>query len=190
VRGHLRERANTSGTGPVRKRSVERTNDGTLPTQTLAPSRGIYLPSLAERYQPLIGARATERLLQKARRLKGLKVLHVNSTRQGGGVAEILSSMTPLMQSLGIEADWLVIDGPPEFFALTKDIHNGLQGDPIQIPPEAKRLHRATAHANAAIAALERYDIILVHDPQPLPLVELRQNQRWIWCLPYRSLGP
>src|SRR5262245_11278605 len=89
--------------------------------KTLAPSRGIYLPSLAERYQLLIGARATERLLQKARRLKGLKVLHVNSTRQGGGVAEILSSMTPLMQSLGIEADWLVIDGPPEFFALTKD---------------------------------------------------------------------
>ena len=150
--------------------------------ETLAPSRGIHLPSLAERYQPLIGARATERLLKKARRLKGLKVLHVNSTRQGGGVAEILSSMTPLMNSLGIDAKWLVIDGSPEFFELTKNIHNGLQGDPIQIPPEARRLHRTTAHANAATAALERYDIILVHDPQPLPLVELRQDQRWIWC--------
>jgi trehalose synthase len=150
--------------------------------ESLAPAQGIGSPSLLERYQPLIGARATERLLKKAGRLKGLKVLHVNSTRQGGGVAEILSSVTPLMTSIGLEAQWLVIDGSPEFFALTKDIHNGLQGDPIQISREGMHLHRNTAHANAAAAALEGYDIIFVHDPQPLPLVELRQGQRWIWC--------
>src|SRR5262245_369765 len=146
------------------------------------PAPGIHSPSLLERYQPLIGARATERLLKKARQLYGLKVLHINSTRRGGGVAEILSSMTPLMNSVGIDAQWHVIDGPPDFFALTKDIHNGLQGDPIEISAAAMRLHRDTAHANAAAAALEAYDIIRVHDPQPLPLVELKQGQRWIWC--------
>ena len=149
---------------------------------TLAPAQGLHAPSLLERYQPLIGARATERLLKKARRLVGLKVLHVNSTRQGGGVAEILSSIIPLMNSIGLDAQWLVIDGSPEFFALTKDIHNGLQGDPIQVAAEGMRLHRHTAHANAAEASLDGYDIVLVHDPQPLPLVELRQRQRWIWC--------
>src|SRR5262245_17957993 len=142
----------------------------------------IHSASLLERYQPLIGARAMERLLKKARQLYGLKVLHINSTRRGGGVAEILSSMTPLMNSVGIDAQWHVIDGPPDFFALTKDIHNGLQGDPIEISAAAMRLHRDTAHANAAAAALERYDMVLVHDPQPLPLVELKQGQRWIWC--------
>jgi len=75
----------------------------------LAPARAIERASLLDRYQPLIGVRATERLLKKARRRNGLKVLHVNSTRQGGGVAEILSSHTPLMNDIGIEAEWLVI---------------------------------------------------------------------------------
>jgi hypothetical protein len=96
-------------------------------------AQGTQSVSLLKRYQPLVGARASERLLKKARRLDGLKVLHVNSTRQGGGVAEILSSVTPLMNSIGIDAQWPVIDGSPEFFARTKDIHNGLQGDPIEV---------------------------------------------------------
>src|SRR5437016_12201495 len=98
--------------------------------ESLAPARNIVQPSLLSRYQPLIGIRATDRLLKKARRLSGLRVLHVNSTRQGGGVAEILSSLTPLMNDVGVMAEWLVIDGSPEFFAFTKDIHNALHGQP------------------------------------------------------------
>jgi hypothetical protein len=66
-----------------------------------APWRVLPEPTALSGYQPLIGVRATQRLLRKARRLSGLKVLHVNSTPQGGGVAEILSSLTPLMMSLG-----------------------------------------------------------------------------------------
>ena len=78
-------------------------------------------------------------------------MLHVNSTRQGGGVAEILSSIVPLMNSIGLEARWLVIDGSPEFFALTKDIHNGLQGDPIQIAAEGMVHHIAPQRVAQAI---------------------------------------
>ena len=138
--------------------------------------------SRLELYQPRIGIRATERLLRKARQLAGLKVLHINSTRHGGGVAEILSSLTPLMDDMGIKTDWLVIDGPAEFFAVTKDIHNALQGQPIAIAPAAMRLHRDIVQANGMRARLDDYDVIIVHDPQPLPLVELREQQTWIWC--------
>jgi hypothetical protein len=74
--------------------------------ETLAPGRNVAQLSLLSRDQPLIGVRAIERLLRKARRLSGLKILHVNSTRQGGGVAEILSSLTPLMNDVGITTQW------------------------------------------------------------------------------------
>jgi trehalose synthase len=149
--------------------------------EVFAAARDAAQPALLERYQPLIGVRATERLLKKARQLRGLKVLHVNSTRQGGGVAEILSSLTPLMNDIGIDAEWLVIEGSPEFFAVTKDIHNGLQGEPVGLSALGKTLHRDIAHANGGQAALEDYDVVLVHDPQPVALVELRQQQRWAW---------
>ena len=139
-------------------------------------------PSLLSRYQPLIGVRATDRLVKKARRLNGVKVLHVNSTRQGGGVAEILSSLTPLMNDLEIETGWQVIDGSPDFFSFTKGIHNGLHGQAIAPAAEGMALHRRTAHANGAGARLDAYDVVVVHDPQPLPLVELRRRQKWIWC--------
>src|SRR2546423_935640 len=139
-------------------------------------------PSLLSRYHPLIGIRATDRLVKKARRLNGVRVLHANSTRQGGGVAEILSSLTPLMNDLGIETRWQVIDGSPDFFSFTKGIHNGLHGQVIAPAPEGTALHRHTAHANGARAKLETYDVVIVHDPQPLPLVELRRQQKWIWC--------
>jgi trehalose synthase len=150
--------------------------------EKLAPTPILDQPSLLERYQELIGIRATKRVLEKARALAGLKVLHVNSTRQGGGVAEILSSLIPLMNDVGIETDWLVIDGSPEFFAFTKDIHNGLHGEPVGITPATIRLHRDVVHTNGTPGRLDRYDIIVVHDPQPLPLVELRRQQGWIWC--------
>jgi trehalose synthase len=150
--------------------------------ETLAPAGNVVEPSLLSRYQPLIGVRATERLLRKARRLSGLKVLHVNSTRQGGGVAEILSSLTPLMNDVGITTEWLVIDGSPAFFAFTKDIHNGLHGEPLELTPESILLHREVAQANGAQCRFSDYDVIIVHDPQPLPLVELKQQERWVWC--------
>jgi trehalose synthase len=148
-----------------------------------SPAPSLDAPSLLERYQQLIGIRATARLLKKARRLAGLKVLHVNSTRQGGGVAEILSSLTPLMNQVGIETDWLVIDGSTEFFAFTKDLHNGLHGEPIELAAADMLLHRDVACGNGTQGQLDGHDVVIVHDPQPLPLVQLRKHrQAWIWC--------
>jgi trehalose synthase len=108
-----------------------------------------YHSSLLARHQPLIGVRATERLLKKARRLFGLRVLHINSTRQGGGVAEILSSLTPLMNDVGVTAEF-ILEGAPQYFGFTKDIHNGLQGEPITPSRADMDLHREVALANAA----------------------------------------
>jgi trehalose synthase len=111
-----------------------------------------------------------------------VRILHVNSTRQGGGVAEILSSLTPLMNELGIVTEWHVIEGSPEFFAITKSIHNGLQGQEVQLGRAARSMHRDVALANAETSRLEDYDVIIVHDPQPLPLIAARKDQIWIWC--------
>jgi trehalose synthase len=138
--------------------------------------------SLLARHQPLIGVRATERLLKKARRLSGLRVLHINSTRQGGGVAEILSSLTPLMNDVGVATEWFVLEGTAEYFAFTKDIHNGLQGEPVTPSGVNIELHREVALANVEAARLNNFDVIIVHDPQPLPLIEARGDQIWIWC--------
>ena len=150
--------------------------------ESAAPLRVLPEPTSLSRYQPLIGVRATQRLLRKARRLRGLKVLHVNSTPRGGGVAEILSSLIPLMNELGIPTDWFVITGSPEFFSFTKNVHNALHGEPVPLTRECLALHADVAHANGAQAQLETYDLIIVHDPQPLRLVELRGRQRWVWC--------
>ena len=150
--------------------------------ESATPWRVLPEPTALNRYQPLIGVRATQRLLRKARRLSGIRVLHVNSTPQGGGVAEILSSLTPLMNELGILTDWFVITGSPEFFSFTKDLHNALHGEPVALARERLALHADVAHANGAQAQLENYDLIVVHDPQPLRLVELRGRQRWVWC--------
>jgi trehalose synthase len=97
-------------------------------------------------------------------------------------VAEILSSLTPLMNELGIVTDWFVITGSPEFFSFTKDVHNALHGEPVPLARESLALHADVAHANGAQAQLQNYDLIVVHDPQPLRLVELRGGQRWVWC--------
>src|SRR5262245_5704815 len=150
--------------------------------ESAAPLRVLPEPTSLSRYQPLIGVRATQRLLRKARRLRGLKVLHVNSTPRGGGVAGILSSLIPLMNDLGIRTDWFVMTGSPEFFSFTKDVHNALHGEPVPLARECLALHADVAHANGAQAQLETYDLIIVHDPQPLRLVELRGRRRWVWC--------
>jgi len=148
----------------------------------LALEHGNAEPGPLSRYQPLIGVRATDRLLKKARSLSTLRVLHINSTRQGGGVAEILSSLIPLMNDVGIPTEWLVIEGTPEFFAFTKDIHNGLQGEAIMPSPADAALHLEVALANIGAMRLDDFDVVIVHDPQPLPLVLQRGDQVWIWC--------
>lgn len=138
------------------------------------------LPSV-EQFEPLVGAETVERILQKGARLRDLHVVNVNSTYYGGGVAEILSSLTVLMNSLGIRTGWRVIQGRPDFFSITKKMHNALQGESINLSAQKKRIYEEVVFENAARMHLD-HDVVIVHDPQPLPLIRhYRKNNPWIW---------
>jgi trehalose synthase len=113
-------------------------------------------------------------------RLLNKSFLHINSTRAGGGVAEILQRMIPIISELGIDARWEVIKGDPEFFDITKKIHNALQGNPEKITERMWKYHYEINKSNAENLNLEA-DTVLIHDPQPAPLIEFRRNGHWIW---------
>ncbi len=120
-------------------------------------------------------------LLQKlGERLRGKSFLHINSTRAGGGVAEILQRMIPILKDLGIDARWEVIEGDEKFFKITKKIHNALQGSAERITEEMWQYHFEVNRENAERLNLDA-DCVLIHDPQPAPLVEFRKTGKWIW---------
>jgi trehalose synthase len=138
---------------------------------------------LLDRYEEVVGHREVQRLRQLASRLQGKRIVHVNSTRSGGGVAEILGWMIPLMEELGLNARWEVINGPPDFYRVTKAFHNGIQGRPVTLKIRDFELHREVNEANARRLNLEA-DIVFVHDPQPIYLPRFTprgQVGRWIW---------
>jgi trehalose synthase len=136
-------------------------------------------------YEPIVGHAVIHQLRTLGKLFKGLRVVHVNSTSEGGGVAEILAWMVPLMRDLGIEAEWKVIGGTPAFFSVTKAIHNGLQGKPVILTTQDWEIYRGVNAENWRELRddLESADIVVIHDPQPAPLLELYHNRRgkWIW---------
>ncbi len=113
-------------------------------------------------------------------RLRDKQFLHVNSTREGGGVAEILHRMIPILASLGIAARWEVIEGDAQFFDITKKVHNALQGNAETITQAMWDHHYEVNKRNAARLDLAA-DAVLIHDPQPSPLVAFRKEGLWIW---------
>lgn len=114
------------------------------------------------------------------RKFRDRTFLHVNSTRAGGGVAEILQRMIPLLNELGIEARWEVLEGDERFFDITKRMHNTLQGELDEITKEMWEYHYEVNRRNAERFDL-RADAVLIHDPQPAPLIEFKKNGKWIW---------
>jgi trehalose synthase len=133
-------------------------------------------------YEGSAGREALDQLASLARPLRGLRVLHLNATPYGGGVAEILRSETPLLRNLGLAADWKIITGDETFFRVTKTIHNGLQGAQRSLTAQEQETYLANSTRNAKLLE-EDYDVIVVHDPQPLALLELHGKGRakWIW---------
>ena len=133
-------------------------------------------------YETSAGAESVAQLRELAAPLSGARVLHVNATPYGGGVAEILRSEIPLLRDLGIVADWKLITGDKEFFTVTKAIHNGLQGAERELTPAEQETYLTYSTRNAALLE-EEYDLIVVHDPQPLALLRLhgKDAARWIW---------
>ncbi|AJC71977.1 trehalose synthase [Thermococcus guaymasensis DSM 11113] len=134
-------------------------------------------------YKGIIGEEALNRILEKAERVKGATFANVNSTSFGGGVAEILHNLIPLMRDVGLDARWFVIEGTDEFFNVTKSFHNALQGNKeLRLTEDMKHLYIETNRKNAADVDLGSFDYVLIHDPQPAPLIEFYEKKRpWIW---------
>ncbi|MCK9299062.1 glycosyltransferase [Methanoculleus sp. YWC-01] len=132
-------------------------------------------------YERYIGKEAVHRIKAKARPLRDLHVMHMNSTYYGGGVSQILSSLTLLMNSLGIQTGWRVVHGPPDFFSVTKKFHNALQGARINLTGRKKEVYESVIQENAVRNHLD-HDVVFVHDPQPLPLItHYRKKSPWVW---------
>ena len=134
-----------------------------------------------EDYEKFVGAETVERIREKAKLLQGLHVTNISSTYYGGGVAELLSSLTLLMNSLGIRTGWRIIQGSPDFFSITKKMHNALQGGKINLTEMKMQIYEAVIHDNAVRNHLD-HDMVIIHDPQPLPMItHYRKKSPWIW---------
>jgi len=134
-----------------------------------------------EDYIPIVGQATVEELGLLADRLRGKAIQNINSTAVGGGVAEILSRMIPLLSQLGVSAAWDVIKGDEKFFAVTKKFHNGLHGVPVEIDAGEYAHFLEVNRYNAE--QIRFGDIVFVHDPQPIALVEKRSaiGKNWLW---------
>ena len=134
-----------------------------------------------EDYKPFVGEETIRRIEEKAKSLRDLHVVNVNSTYYGGGVSQLLSSLTLLMNSIGIKTGWRAVHGPPDFFSVTKKIHNALQGAAVNLTERKMRIYEDVVYENAVRNHLE-HDLVIVHDPQPLPMINhYRKNTPWIW---------
>jgi len=133
-----------------------------------------------EGYIPIVGRPIIDDLRLLAEKLEGKVIQHINSTAVGGGVAEILNRMVPLLKDLGVESGWDVIKGGERFFEVTKKFHNTLHGKPGEITQRDFDIFLETSQKN--IEALDIYgDIVFVHDPQPIALIKKKTGNKWIW---------
>jgi trehalose synthase len=134
-----------------------------------------------EDFEPFIGSEVIARIRAKARTLQEVRVVNFNSTYYGGGVAEMLSSLTLLMNRVGIKTEWRVIQGSPDFFNITKKMHNALQGGDINLTDLKLQIYESVVNENAVRNHLD-HDYVVVHDPQPLPLIEhYAKKSPWVW---------
>ena len=133
-------------------------------------------------YEQIVGREEIAELSAFAERVRNKRLQNINSTAVGGGVAEILTRLIPLLGEMGVEATWDVIKGDQAFFNITKAFHNALHGHPEEITREMLDLFQANTEANLRSLDLNG-DIIVVHDPQPAGLIRKKREigRRWIW---------
>ena len=147
--------------------------------------------SLAD-YTSLIGRSMADEIKALAEPLRGRRMLHLSATAFGGGVAEIQYTLIPLLNDVGIETEWRVIEGRDEFFDVTKTIHNALQGDPRGLTAEQREMFDALQPAERRRADdADEWDMIVVHDPQPVavPAMVTSSRPQLGVALPHRPVG-
>ncbi len=135
-------------------------------------------------YADVVEPGTIDRIRSLAESLRGMRVLHVNATAYGGGVAELLATHVALLRSVGLEADWQVMSGSDEFFAITKTVHNALQGADVEWTPEMQQIYLERVAENALRFEGE-WDYVVIHDPQPCAMREFIGNRggatKWVW---------
>ncbi|MFQ6674852.1 MAG: glycosyltransferase [Fidelibacterota bacterium] len=132
-------------------------------------------------YRTIVGDAIVDRIRSLASELSDITLVHVNATAFGGGVAEILDNLVLLMNDIGVRTDWRVLHGSPEFFEVTKKLHNALQGMDVSFTEEEIGLYAFMNHKFSRFADLQ-HDCVFIHDPQPLPLAHfVSHSAPWIW---------
>ncbi|NQT95629.1 MAG: glycosyltransferase [Candidatus Omnitrophica bacterium] len=136
-----------------------------------------------EDYIPIVGESTIDELKLLASHLKGKKIQHINSTKVGGGVAEMLNRIVPLMKELGVDIEWDTIEGNPEFFNVTKKFHNALHGRSEILVDRDFDIYLETAREYNQNTKIKG-DVVFVHDPQPIALIQNKKkfkNTKWAW---------
>jgi trehalose synthase len=144
-------------------------------------------------YRSIIRGELYDEIKSLAARLEGARVLNINATSFGGGVAELLYTVVPLMRDVGLDTEWDVMFGEDPFFNVTKNFHNALQGAEYELTPQARAIYEEynRQSAQAMLDAGEEWDVVFVHDPQPAllrhfarkldPESPLASRSKWIW---------
>ena len=143
----------------------------------------VHVPPLSlGAYESVAGEEAIAEVRRLAEPLRDARILHVNATKFGGGVAEILPTLTGLMRDAGLHAEWRIMPGSDEFFNVTKLLHNGLQGMDVPLDQARRRTYEEASRRFADLFEGE-YDYVVIHDPQPAALRSLRPEApgKWIW---------
>ena len=144
-------------------------------------------PKSLEDYRPLVGDEQVDEVYRLVEPLRGARVLHINATAQGGGVAELLTSLVPLTNDAGIHTEWQVMQGADEFYQVSKALHNSLQGMDIPWTPDMWETWKRYNRLNAELFEGD-YDFVVVHDPQPAGMLHFLKESgaasngaHWIW---------
>lgn len=132
-------------------------------------------------YKKIVGNDIVNEIRRKAKKFSKKHILCVNSTYQGGGVAELLNTIVILFNNVGIDVGWRILHGTPYFFNVTKKFHNALQGDEINLSEKKKKIYYETNRRFSTFTHIN-HDLVIIHDPQPLPLIDFyEKKQPWIW---------
>jgi len=163
------------------RRSTDRQSNRPLPASVLTPPAPPPPPHLDD-YQPIVGQSQLDTLRFLAQEVKGKTIKMVNSTAVGGGVAEMLNRLVPLLGELEVPTHWDVITGGNDFFEITKAFHNALHGSPYDLTSAAQDIFLTYNEQNRERMQFGE-DMVVIHDPQPAALIRSRGNSHasWVW---------